>query len=181
MNKPAYIMTFSDLLARIKDDLELHPQRAANLKSSIRRFLKIAGWVETMEASFPRARRELKSSMPAKFGVGKATWANTKCDLNFVLNRYGAPTREPLRKHLLGPWTKLRDVIDHDPKFARGLSNFIHFCSAHDISPQAVDDDVMQLYFDSLTNRSLKAGPEARYRNVCKLWNKAVDTFNDWP
>jgi integrase len=181
MNKPVYAMTFADLAERIDADMELHPQRQANLKSSMRRFLAMVGWVDTMEASFPRVRRALVTALPAKAEVSKGTWANTRSDLKFALGRYGAPTRAPLRKDLSPAWAKLREITDPDPKFTRGLSNFMHFCSSRGISPDSVNDVVMTHYHEDLVARSLKRNPDRLYRHACKLWSEAVHEFEDWP
>ncbi len=181
MNKSVHAATFADLFSGIDADMGLHPQKAANLKSSIRRFLNVVGWTETMEASFPRVRRKLKDAMPAKAGVGKATWANTRSDLKFVLDRYGVPNRAPLRKHLTPEWACLRDMVDDAPKFARGLSNFMHFCAGRDIPPDDVDDAVVDAYHKDLLERSLKINPDRLCRQVCKLWNEAIEIYPDWP
>ncbi len=181
MNNIVFAMTFADLLERIDDDMDLHPQRAANLKSSLRRFLIVMGWVETMEASFPRVRRALTNALPAKSEISKGTWANTRSDLKFALDRYSAPTRSPLRKDLVDDWARLRDIVDQDPKFLRGLSNFIHFCSSRSIPPESVNDDVMTHYHEDLVARSLKRNPDRLYRQVCKLWNEAINKFVAWP
>lgn len=181
MNKPVHLTTFADLLTRIDADLEVHPFRAGNLKSSIRRLLRVFGWPDTMEASIPRIRRALNSALPSSQEVSKRNWGNTKSDIKFVLHRYGAQTRAPLRKHLTPEWTKLRDLLDGEPRFIRGLSNFMHFCSALNISPDAVSDQIMLDYHQDLKNRSLKRNTDQRYRNVCKLWNDAIDQNSGWP
>lgn len=179
MNKPCHTITFADLLQLIDADLALHPQKAANLKSSINRFLRVVSWTNTMEASFPRVRRALKDALPANQEVKTRTWQNTKSDLRFTLERYGAPARAPLRKDLDPNWAELRDMVDDEPKFARGLSNFIHFCSAQGISCEDIDDNVMTRYHTDLKERSLKNNPDRLYRRVCKLWNEVLDTYGE--
>ncbi len=181
MNKPNTHVTFSDLLQLIEADMSLHPYKAANLKSSIRRYLRAVNWTETMEASFPRVRKALAGSLPATLDVSKGTWANTRSDLKFVLTRYGVPTRAPLRKDLLPEWRQLRDMIDKDPSLIRGLSNFIHWCSRQNISPWDVSEEVMARYLLDLRERSLKKGPESLHRRVCVLWNKASSIYDKWP
>ena len=91
-------LTFESLLARIEADPELSPARARNLASCVRRFVGICGRTLQTEASFPSARRWIAAATPLAQGVFKRRWSNICCDVRFVLERYEAPTRAPLRR-----------------------------------------------------------------------------------
>ena len=174
-------LTFESLLARIEADDDLQQARARNLACSIRRFVEVCGKTLQSEATFPNVRRWIETATPLAQGVSKRRWSNICCDVRFVLERYGAPTRAPLRKDLSPDWARLRNLVDDAPRFRLGLSNFFHSCSREGIAPADVCDDVMGRYLDDLRERSLRHRPEKRFRDVCKLWNKAADSYPDWP
>ncbi len=173
-------MTFESLLARIEADPELTQVRARNLTCSIRRFVEVCGRTLQSEASFPSVRRWIENATPLARGVSKRRWGNIRCDVRLVLERYGAPTRAPLRGDLSPDWARLRNLVDDAPRFRRGLSNLFHWCSREGIAPADVCDAVMGKYLADLRERSLRCRPEKRFRDTCKLWNCAADSYSDW-
>ena len=86
-------LTFESLLAQIDADTDLQQARARNLACSIRRFVEVCGKTLQSEATFPNVRRWIETATPLAQGVSKRRWSNICCDVRFVLERYGAPTR----------------------------------------------------------------------------------------
>ena len=173
--------TFEALLARIAADPELAPARAGNLASSLRRFVAICGRTPQAEASVPAVRRWIEAATPGAQGVSRRRWANIRSEVGFALRRYEAPTRAPLPKDLAADWARMRLCLGGEIRLMRGLSNLIHWCSREGIAPDRVDDAVMERYLEDLRARSLKGRPEKRFREVCRLWNRAAETCPGWP
>jgi len=173
--------TLADLFCSIEADSELTSAKRRNLASSIRRFADVTGKTLQSEASFPAVRMGLIRANPAASGVSRKRWSNIKSDLRFALERYGAPSRAPVRKDLSPAWQALRSAVDQDQTLRLGLSNLMHWCSRSGFEPQSVDDAVLTAYRKDLEERSLKTNPDRVYRQACALWNKAVDRFPEWP
>ena len=154
MNKQmAVSLTFESLLARIDVDADLQQVRARNLACSIRRFVEVCGRTLQSDAAFPSARRWIATATPLTSGVSKRRWGNICCDVRFVLERYGAPTRAPLRGDLSPEWARLRNLVDDAPRFRLGLSNFFHWCGREGIAPTEVCDAVMEMYHANVRER----------------------------
>jgi integrase len=178
---PKHPMTLAGLIERLKADPELAPSKVRNTVSAIRTFAKAVGGTLQMEASFPVFRQRIAQTNPAAFGIGGRHWSNIKSSLKFALERYGAPTRAPLRKKLSPAWTTLRNAVDVEPRLTRGLSSLMHWASAHGIEPDEVSNTVLDRYEEHLRVATLNAEPEQRRRDTCQLWNKAAKHYQIWP
>lgn len=175
------VLTFDYLLDLVQNDEDLNASRRANVASSIRSFLKVSGKAPQMPASFPILRLAIESIQPTQHGIDSRRWSNIKSDLRFALERYGAPTRAPLRKHLSRDWETLRILIDDEPKFTRGLSRLIHWASRLDIEPSDINDEVLERFRADIDLRTFRSNSRNIHRQTCKLWNDAGDRFTGWP
>ncbi len=173
-------MTMADLLERVKADPDLSSKRRRDIISAINRLVTLSGRSVKIEASFPVLRGALRQIERTATDLSPKTLSNMKSLVKSALERYGAVTRAPLKKHLAQDWLALRDRLPTEA-YIRGLSNFIHWCSREGIAPDAVNDDVITAYFEHLTEGSFNRKPRAVYRRVCMLWNKASDEMPDWP
>jgi integrase len=64
---------------------------------------------------------------------------------------------------------------------AIGLSRLMHFCSAQDIPPEAVDDAVLARFREALEHSSLVRQPRQVYRDATRSWNRAAAAVPGWP
>ena len=122
-------LTLGDFIGLIGADDELSLPRKRNLCSSLRKFAKVVGGTLTISASFQVCRNIVNETDISGMALSSSRWGNIRSDLNFVLNRYGAATRAPLRKSLSPEWASLRDLLDTNERLRRGLSSFIHWCN----------------------------------------------------
>jgi integrase len=180
IGKPNHL-TLEDLIYLVGADVELPLQRKKNMRSSIRKFAKIAGGTLTITASFPVIRSIINETDISGMALSSSRWGNIRSDLTFALRRFGASTRAPLRKHLSPAWSALRDLLDGDERLRRGLSSLIHWCNSTGYAPSAVCDEVFAEFFDHLKTGTLKKKPKHTYQNATKLWNDAVRMFPEWP
>jgi site-specific recombinase XerD len=174
-------LTFRDLIAKITADSDLSQQRKRNLCSSVRKFADVVGGSMTITASFQICRNIINETDISGMALSSSRWSNIRSDLTFVLKRYDAPTRAPMRKSLSSEWSALRDLLDGNERLRRGLSSFIHWCNLTGCSPTDVSDDVFSQFLDHLNNGTLKKKPRHTHQNACKLWNDAVGLFEAWP
>ena len=175
------ILTFGQLIDLVSADQELHRARRANVASSIRKLLKVSGKTPQMPASFVTVRHVFEAIYPKRYGIDPRRWSNIKSDLRFALERYGAPTRAPLRKDLTPAWQALRTLVDDEPRFVRGLSSVMHWASARGIEPGGISDEVLGQFRQDLENRTLRGRPWRRHQHACKIWNDAAARFTEWP
>ncbi|MCK5276508.1 MAG: hypothetical protein KAR37_17770, partial [Alphaproteobacteria bacterium] len=173
-------MTMADLLERVKADPDLSPTRRRDIISAINRLVTLSGRSIKIEASFPVLRGALRQIERTATDLSPKSVSNMKSLVKFALERYGAVTRAPLKKHLAPDWLALRDHLPTEA-YIRGLSNFMHWCSQEGHAPDAVNDDVTTAYFAHLTEGTFNRKPRAVYRRVCMLWNKVSDELPDWP
>ena len=57
----------------------------------------------------------------------------------------------------------------------RSASRLMHFCSAQQISPNEVDDDVAARLLEALIEESLVLNPRERWKGILRAWNRLAD------
>lgn len=174
------IMTMADLLERENAYPDLSPTRRRDTISAINRLVTLSGRSVNIEASFPVLRGVLRQIERTATELSPKSLSNMKSLVKFALERYGAVTRAPLKKHLSSDCLALRDRLP-TATYVRGLSNFQHWCSREAIAPHAVNDDVTADYYDYLKKQTFNGKYRAVYRRVCLLWSKAAEEVPDWP
>jgi len=174
-------LTFGEMQSLIELDEELGAQKKANLKSSIRTFLRACGRTERLMATFPEARACFAKINRATSGLSRSRLSNIKSDIRTVLERYGAPTRAPRRQDLLPEWEHVRALIDGKEKFRRALSRGMHFFSREQVLPVQVDNPATEAFLDHLVNQTVKDKPEKTHQHFCKIWNDACREIPGWP
>ena len=173
--------TLSDLLRAVRDDPELTEVRRRNVASSIRRFGAVLDQdLAVAPATFPFFRQAIQRFHPADADLTRKRWSTIKSDVTFALGRYGAKRRAPLPRDLMPSWRTLQGKI-HDVRLQRGLSRFIHFCSARGIAPEEVSDVAANDFVAYLREETFHRKPERLHRQTCVLWNRAVDKVAGWP
>jgi site-specific recombinase XerD len=172
-------LTMADLLDRVKADPDLAPTRRRDIVSAISRLVTLSSRSAKIEASFPVLRGVIKQIERSAADLSPKSLSNMKSLVKFALERYGAVTRAPLKKHLTRDWLALRDRLPTET-YIRGLSNFMHWCSREAIAPHEVNDEVMAAYYEYLAEHTFNRKHRAVYRRVCKLWSEASVEIPDW-
>jgi integrase len=172
--------TMADLVAVISADTELDDTRRRNVTSSIRRFCATLGYELTeVPANHGYFRERLKRFHPLAAGIKKKRWQTIKSDVSFAFKQAGITKGQARSLAPHSPeWRTLKDKLSSD-YFNWGLSRLARFCSAQGIPPQEVDDGVIEAYDRAVRRESFKENPDRHLREVCRLWNKAVDLLSD--
>jgi integrase len=130
----------------------------------------------SVPASLQLLRARINAVRPAAQRITSKSWSNLRS--NFRAAVLQDQTRRP-RQALL-EWRQLHAALP-DTRMKNGLSRFISYCEANAILPAAVSDAVSTQFLEHLDRHTLVAKPRGLHRNVCRLWNKALDTVPGWP
>ena len=153
------------------------------MKSAINRVAEMAGVVPTgAEATPPALRRMLKQVRPAAHGVTLKTWANLVSQFRAALRLAGVIDPRADGLALKDPaWAPLVEAIAEDKRLSRGLAAFANYSARDAITPDQVDDAVLQQFHIWLEKRTLCPKPNDVVRRVSQLWNEASSRIASWP
>ena len=126
-------------------------------------------------------RPRLEELHPSQLGVTPKTFANHRANVRAALNLFCAEKNVPRRGNPLSePWSGLWASIDGVPT-RKQLSRFFRYLSANGISPEAVDDAVVEAFLGDWEKTGLK-GPNAQSRRrLVRAWNNCSETIPGWP
>ena len=172
-------LTLADVLARVLASEELPASRRAEIASSVRTVGRMIDRpLERIPADPTLLRQRLKQLSAANGGISKGRFANVKSHLLAALRIAGITS-----SRLLGPMTaEWRALFATAPESVRWrLSRLAHYCSAHAIKPDNVDDAVVAAMRDEADAEGLLRDPQNTWRDAIREWNKAVKRVPGWP
>jgi integrase len=77
-------------------------------------------------------------------------------------------------------WEGLRAQLT-DPSTRYRLMPLMRFCSGVDIAPNAVDETVIDRYFDHRARTTTRASDATSRRVLARLWNAGIGKIDGWP
>lgn len=173
--------SLQDAIAMIAASEELPEHLKRHWATSLRQFAKAVDRpLEVIPARYSAVRNELAGWHHAPSGLTPKTVmnhrSNTKSALLYLsqekgLPQYGAP--------LTAEWQALVAQV-RDSLVRSRLSSFIRYCSANRVSPQEVDETVVNR-FAEYRNRCSKPADDAFRRLLAKAWNANVEKIPGWP
>ena len=175
-------VNLADVMACLEAHPALSPRQRREMVSALRTIARLMGTdLSAIPADPPGLRRRLEAVSPAAGGLSQGRWNNIRSLTLAALKHAGVQTmpgrsREPL----LPAWETLRAGLP-DATFRHGLSRFMSFCSAQQITPEAVDAAVFERFRAALDRDSLVKKTWTVYRTACVLWNRAGETLSGWP
>jgi integrase len=126
-------------------------------------------------------RHGLERLDPASLGITRKTVQNLRSEIKAILRHVGTADFPNTRGRPLAPaWRALWDRLTSD-RHRRGLSRFARYCSAKEIAPNAVDDEVVATFVGSAEKGGFVRKPKDLHRQVCRAWNECVDHVDNWP
>jgi integrase len=126
-------------------------------------------------------RAELSKASYLLAGVKKNRWRDIR-SLTLKALQIGGFQLMPGRRRCSSfspAWIALRQTVN--PRYQRGLSRFMNFCSTEGTDPEAVDASTFHAFHTRLLQASLVPHAENIYRETCRLWDRAGITYNNWP
>jgi integrase len=168
------IKTLGDMLALVETSAVSAYQRR-DMRSAIKRVAEMAGLVPAMtEASAPSLRALLRIVRPGAHGATPKTWANILSQFRAALRLAGVIERGGEGLARKDPaWAPLVEAIAADKRLSCGLAAFVNYCAGKAVTPEQVDDAVVQQFYVWLEKRTLCPKPKDVVRRVPYLWNDA--------
>ena len=160
---------------------DLSEQLKRHWTTSLRQFAKATDRpLKVIPARYSAVRNDLANWHHAPSELTPKTVmnhrSNTKRALLYLsqekgIPEYGAP--------LTPEWEELRAQIN-DSLIRSRLSSFIRYCSANTISPQEVDETVVDKFVE-YRNRCSKPADDAFRRLLARAWNANIKSIPGWP
>lgn len=176
--------TLADVIVRLQQLRDLTPTRRRDLVSAVRRTAGLLGrGPETIPANLRSIRSALEQVHPAQQTppLSHKTWINLRSNLLKALHLTGAPAT-PRGSRLAHPWDGLFAALP-DAASRNGLSQFLRYLSAADITPAMISDATLPGFAAHLreTTLLLPARQRELIRTAAKAWNLAAVTVAGWP
>jgi integrase len=172
------------LLDRLRRDQELPVTKRQNWMWALKAIARACGKVPADIVAHPEFLRVLmQEAAPATAGLSRATWNNARSLLGKVLEWAGLASMPAHYMARLAPtWAKLRDKLPPGKNALRfQLDRLFHYCSALEICPSAVNDQVLAAFYEALITESIVKNPYEIYRGAAKSWNNAAERITGWP
>jgi integrase len=123
--------------------------------------------------------RRLRELHPSEVGMTDKRLANLKSELKRALAVTGMAV-PPGKSALTPEWRELAALFT--TKYQQlSLMRLMSYCSAQEISPLEVDDDVIEAFRTYLEESVVHRRPAHYLRDACQNWNKLADALPDWP
>jgi integrase len=173
--------SFQDAIAMIAAAEELPESLQRHWTTSLRQFAKAADRpLEVIPARYSAVRNDLAKWHHAPSGLSPKTVmnhrSNVKRALLYLSQEKGIPEHGAA---LTAAWEALRAQVS-DRLIRSRLSSFIRYCSANKISPQEVDDSVVDKFVE-YRSRCSKPADDAFRRLLARAWNANIKNIPGWP
>ena len=167
--------TASATLQDVKDRIagsSLSQTRKRDLRSAVVTYAKLTDRLPAAIAlDLADIRQTLDRMVPAQAKVSRKRWANLRSDLAAAFDASGLlPMLKTARVELDDDWRRLLQAVT-DQRLRHGLSRFARWASLRRITPEAVDDAVIERFIAELEASSLIRNIGARHRSVALTWN----------
>jgi hypothetical protein len=177
LNEP----TLADAIVHIEQSEALRLEKRSHWTCSMRFVARALDRSPSLvPARWLAIRPRLAEIHSSQLGVTAKTLANHRANVRAALNLFCAEKNVPRRGTPLDEaWSRLWASIDDLPK--RNLSRFFRYLSAQGISPEAVDDAVVQTFLGHWERTGLR-GPDAQSRRqLVRAWNGCAILSPDGP
>ena len=171
-----------EVVTRVKARTDLAPSRRRDLVSALTRFARLAGKrLVDIDASPRTLASTLEPISPAAANMTAESLCNLKSLALAALREAGVPIHPGRSSTPLGAsWASLA-VSLRSRRLSHGLSRFLRYCSEQAIEAEAVDAGVFERFRLALAEDSLLHKPAQAFRDLCRLWNEAVEEVAGWP
>lgn len=178
------LASFADLIDRLKRDRELPATKRQNWIWALKAVARAAAKEPADIVAHPEfLRAVMKVAAPESIGLRRAAWNNARSLTGKALVWAGLAS---MPQHYQAPftvaWQDLWDKLPGGKTALRfQLSRFFHYCSAQDITPDEIGDEILAAFHEALINESIVELPYEIYRGAAKSWNNAAGRIEGWP
>jgi hypothetical protein len=173
-------VTLQDVLARLEASENLSATRRRDLRSAVTTYAKLIDQKpESIALDLAAIRRTLDTMVPAAAQVSDKRWANLRSDLAAAFEASGLqPMLRTANVQLDGAWAEVLKSIA-DQRARSGVSRLARWASLRQISPEAVDDAMLERFIAELETSTLIRHIGQQHRMVAKTWNRAIGVLPD--
>lgn len=193
--------TLLEVRNRIQDDPHLSSSRRSQVCSAINKLGQVCAersgqlvpgssphqrraqtdaMLEMMPANVASLRPKIADIEPAEHGIKPKRFSTIKSDLMYGLKHVGAAEPGSYLAPIEGPWLKLRGDLPN--KYAHtNLSRLFRYCSAREIAPDDVTDDVLEGFRGALESETFVKDPRLVHQNAARVWNQMIGQVKGWP
>jgi len=174
--------SIQDVIDRIGTDEALSATRRRDLCSSLRRLAKLLRrQPDQLPARVQGLKLGLQAVNAAASGISPKTLQNIRSDVLAAFRHLGISQSAKARlAHLRQDWRALHAALP-TKQLKNGLSRLIHYCSAQNIDPAAVDDTVIADFMAAVGHHTFCTKPKLVHRNTTRFWNVAAKSVTGWP
>jgi len=171
--KPAPVApkTLAEVINRLSENSAFVESKRRDLISACNSLARLAQRRPADISADVVTLRQLFSTLhPAQKGISRKRFANIRADVAAALEISGVtPPAEPI----VEPSVAWRDFLDkaEAPHQAWGLARLARYCTARQINPTDVDDDVLRRFRDHLDARVVTNDPARMARDTAKNFN----------
>ncbi len=178
MKKPIPQVKPAPTLANIISALEcvdLSARRRRDLISAIRTTARLLNRnVAELPADMATLRERLAHIHHVQAGMSEKRLANVKADLAAALRIADTAIPRPRHEIVRMPeWEAFLGSLNQ-PWERHSLARLANYCSANGLSPSDVDDQVITLFRDHLSEASLAKDPDKTWKRTTQTWNSCV-------
>ena len=174
--------SLADAIVQIEQSEALSPDQRSHWTCSMRFVARALDRPPSLiPARWMAVRPRLEELHPSQLDVTEKTFANHRANVRAALNVFCAEKNVPRRGHRLRePWSSLWASIDRVPT-RKQLSRFLRYLSAQGISPETLDDAVVEAFLGDWEKTGLKRPHSQTRRRLVRAWNDCSATIPGWP
>ena len=132
-------------------------------------------------ARWAAVRPRLDEKHPSQLDVTAKTFANHRANLRVALSLFCGEKNIPRHgQRLSEPWSSLWASVDQ-LRTRKRLSRFLRYLSANGISPEAIDDALVEAFFRYWEKTGLRRPDRQSWRKLVRAWNDCSETIPGWP
>jgi len=174
--------SFANALGAIESDSSLPESKRRHWGCSLRQIAKALNKpLETIPARWTAVRFPIDRLHHARVGMTFKTLANHKSNVRASLRWVAGERDVPARgAPLSAGWKVLHEGLPN-LRARANLTGLMRFCSAREVSPQAVDEVVVNAYMAYRAETTALSINNTARRAVARAWNACVGTLQGWP
>jgi len=174
-------LTLADVMRLIEADPAIEPLRKRHWLSSLRRVAAgISRPPASIVARLTSLRHPMKRLNAARMGIEEKSLANHRSNVRAAVLHVLEVTDAPRRgMPLLPEWKELLERAALKPK--RLLSGLARFYSSRGLGPEAVTEDLVEVYFDYREETTFLATDTVARRELARSWNVSAQDVPSWP
>ena len=173
MSDPKQIVNLGMLAQQIAQDADLPGRTRTEWVSGVATFARACNRDPSEIVASPKHLRHLMQGASWQLaGLSPGTWANVKSRLRAMLQHAGIDIDRQRQFSLAPAWQKLLSLLVQSRR--ADLSGFAGFCTAHEIGPQDVRQEVFAWYLTYCTELMMRSDPRGHWRSARRAWNKVV-------